>query len=123
MEQTLTRTKCLCTVFRRLDSMVLGLSGVVSIVSGLATGKSMETLELTEFPNMPFLYWLAVAGAVVKPKWTDQKKWPALKVCYVFNCFSLLLQLYGHGGVGTQSAHVLPAALAAAPGAGRSTHM
>ncbi|WIA12470.1 hypothetical protein OEZ85_012505 [Tetradesmus obliquus] len=60
--------------------MVLGLSGVVSIVSGLATGKSMETLELTEFPNMPFLYWLAVAGAVVKPKWTDQKKWPALKV-------------------------------------------
>jgi hypothetical protein len=60
--------------------MVLGLSGVVSIVSGLATGKSMETLELTEFPNMPFLYWLAVAGAVVKPKWTDDKKWPALKV-------------------------------------------
>jgi hypothetical protein len=60
--------------------MVLGLSGVMSIVSGLATGKSMEKLELTEFPNMPFLYWLAVAGAVVKPKWTDNKKWPALKV-------------------------------------------
>eukprot|EP00882_Tetradesmus_deserticola_P014387 GHRQ01015299.1.p1 GENE.GHRQ01015299.1~~GHRQ01015299.1.p1 ORF type:complete len:332 (+),score=124.34 GHRQ01015299.1:413-1408(+) len=60
--------------------MVLGLNGVVSILGGLATGKSMETLELTEFPNMPFLYWLAVAGAVVKPKWTDSKQWPALKV-------------------------------------------
>ncbi|KAF6262187.1 hypothetical protein COO60DRAFT_1625095 [Scenedesmus sp. NREL 46B-D3] len=63
--------------------MVLGLSGVVSIVGGLATGKSLEALELTEFPNMPFLYWLAVAGAVVKPKWTDSKKWPALKVSMI----------------------------------------
>eukprot|EP00878_Enallax_costatus_P002192 GHUV01002363.1.p1 GENE.GHUV01002363.1~~GHUV01002363.1.p1 ORF type:complete len:345 (+),score=127.06 GHUV01002363.1:98-1132(+) len=60
--------------------MVFGVSGVISIVSGLATGKRMEQLELTEFPNMPFLYWLAVAGAVVKPKWTNERKWPALKV-------------------------------------------
>lgn len=62
--------------------MVFGVSGVISIVSGLATGKRMEQLQLTEFPNMPFLYWLAVAGALVKPKWTDERKWPALKVCH-----------------------------------------
>lgn len=60
--------------------MVFGLTGVMSIVSGIATGKKMEELQLTEFPNMPFLYWLAVAGALVKPKWTDKRKWPALKV-------------------------------------------
>lgn len=60
--------------------MVFGISGVVSIVGGLATGKKMEELQLTEFPNMPFLYWLAVAGAVVKPKWTDKRVWPSLKV-------------------------------------------
>jgi hypothetical protein len=57
-----------------------GLSGVLSICSGIATGKSLNQLDLAEFPNMPFLYWLAVAGALVKPKWTDQKNWPALKV-------------------------------------------
>jgi hypothetical protein len=59
---------------------MFGLSGVVAIISGLAKGQKLEHLELTEFPNMPFLYWLAVASAVVKPKWTDSKTWPALKV-------------------------------------------
>lgn len=57
------------------------MTGVFAIMSGVATGKKMEHLELSEFPNMPFLYWLAVAGALVKPKWTDEKKWPAMKVC------------------------------------------
>jgi hypothetical protein len=59
---------------------MFGLSGVVEVVSGLVKGQKLEHLELTEFPNMPFLYWLAVASAVVKPKWTDSKTWPALKV-------------------------------------------
>jgi hypothetical protein len=59
---------------------MFGLSGVLAIVSGLAKGQKLEQLELQEFPNMPFLYWLAVASAVVKPKWTDSKAWPALKV-------------------------------------------
>lgn len=59
---------------------MFGLSGVIAIVSGLAKGQKVEHLELTEFPNMPFLYWLAIASAVVKPKWTDSKTWPALKV-------------------------------------------
>lgn len=57
-----------------------GLSGVIAIVTGLAKGQSLNQLQLQEFPNMPFLYWLAVASAVVKPKWTDSKQWPALKV-------------------------------------------
>lgn len=57
-----------------------GLSGVIAIVTGLAKGQKQEQLELQEMPNMPFLYWLALASAVVKPKWTDSKAWPALKV-------------------------------------------
>lgn len=57
-----------------------GLSGVMAIVSGLAKGQKLEKLELKEFPNMPFLYWLAVASAMVKPRWTDSKAWPALQV-------------------------------------------
>jgi len=59
---------------------MLGFSGVVAIVTGLAKGQKMEQLQLAEFPNMPFLYWLAVASAIIKPKWTDSKTWPALKV-------------------------------------------
>jgi hypothetical protein len=61
---------------------MLGLSGVLAIVTGLAKGESLQQLELKEFPNMPFLYWLAIASAVVKPKWTDSKTWPALKVIF-----------------------------------------
>ncbi|KAF8071358.1 hypothetical protein HT031_001442 [Scenedesmus sp. PABB004] len=60
--------------------MVLGLPGVWAVMAGLASGKRVESLELPEMPNMPFLYWLAVAGALCKPKWTDAKAWPALKV-------------------------------------------
>ncbi|KAI8472348.1 MAG: hypothetical protein J3K34DRAFT_392378 [Monoraphidium minutum] len=29
---------------------------------------------------MPFLYWLAVVGALLKPKWTSNKTWPSLKL-------------------------------------------
>lgn len=60
-----------------------GLSGVLDIVVALLTGKRIHTMELSEMPNMPFLYWLAVVGAVVKPKWTTSKTFPALEVCDV----------------------------------------
>eukprot|EP00879_Flechtneria_rotunda_P006731 GHRR01007072.1.p1 GENE.GHRR01007072.1~~GHRR01007072.1.p1 ORF type:complete len:337 (+),score=120.13 GHRR01007072.1:178-1188(+) len=57
-----------------------GISGIVTIMGAVASGKKMSDLQLSEFPNMPFLYWLAVAAALVKPKWTESKTWPALKV-------------------------------------------
>lgn len=57
-----------------------GISGVVAIATALWKGQNLEKLELTELPNMPFLYWLAVVSALVKPRWTDSKTWPALKV-------------------------------------------
>jgi hypothetical protein len=63
------------------NSTMYGLSGVVAICSGLAKGESLAELQLSEMPNMPFLYWLAVASSLVKPRWTDDKAWPALKVC------------------------------------------
>lgn len=66
-----------------------GFSGVLAIVNGLAKGQKMQELQLTEFPNMPFLYWLAIASAVVKPKWTDSKTWPELKVC-MYMCRGLV---------------------------------
>ena len=56
-----------------------GLSGVGAIMGSLAKGKRLEHLELTEQPNMPFLYYLAVVSALVKHKWTKSKTWPALK--------------------------------------------
>lgn len=49
-------------------------------MAAIATGKKLEHLELTEAPNMPFLYWLAILGALIKPKWTSSKTWPSLKV-------------------------------------------
>ncbi len=49
-------------------------------MASLASRKKLENLELTESANMPFLYWLAVMGAFVKPKWTASKTWPSLKV-------------------------------------------
>lgn len=49
-------------------------------MGAVSSGKLLEHLELTEQPNMPFLYWLAVVGAFLKPKWTSNKAWPALKV-------------------------------------------
>jgi hypothetical protein len=66
--------------------MVLGLSGVVAIATGLVRGEKMEQLQLREPPNMVFLYWLAVCGAVVKPKWSDERTWPALKVGPAWVC-------------------------------------
>jgi hypothetical protein len=57
-----------------------GLSGVLSILGAVATRKQLHHLQLSEQPNMPFLYWLAVLGAIFKPKWTSSKAWPALKV-------------------------------------------
>ncbi|GBF93066.1 acyl dehydratase [Raphidocelis subcapitata] len=59
-----------------------GLSGVSAILGAIAGRKKLEHLQLSEAPNMPFLYWLAVMGAMLKPKWTASKKWPALKVSY-----------------------------------------
>lgn len=57
-----------------------GSSGVAAILGALATRKRVEHLQLTEQPNMPFLYWLAVMGSIFKPKWTDSKTWPSLTV-------------------------------------------
>lgn len=57
-----------------------GITGVASIMGALATRKKLEHLELTEQPNMPFLYWLAVMGSIFKPKWTANKTWPSLRV-------------------------------------------
>jgi hypothetical protein len=59
---------------------MFGLSGVFTILGAVVTRKKLEQLELKEDPNMPFLYWLAVMGAMLKPKWTSSKSWPALKV-------------------------------------------
>lgn len=54
-----------------------GLSGVAQIVRG---GKKLQIMELTEKPNMIFLYLLAVLGALFKPRWTASKTFPALEV-------------------------------------------
>ena len=61
--------------------MAFGHSGIVLILRSLAQGKLVDKLALTEWPNMPFMYWLAVVGALLKPKWTSAKKLPALEVC------------------------------------------
>jgi hypothetical protein len=59
---------------------MLGLSGVGTVLGAVMARKKLESLELKEDANMPFLYWLAVVGAFMKPKWTASKTWPALKV-------------------------------------------
>ena len=57
-----------------------GLSGVVVILKSLLSGQAQDELQFSEAPNMPFLYWLAVASAILKCKWTSEKQWPKLKV-------------------------------------------
>ena len=59
---------------------MFGLSGVITILKSLVSGQAQNELEFTEAPNMPFLYWLAVASAILKKKWTSEKQWPKLKV-------------------------------------------
>ena len=56
------------------------MSGVLTILSSVLQRKKLEHLEVTSEPNMPFLYLLAVLGAMLKPKWTTSKSWPSLKV-------------------------------------------
>jgi hypothetical protein len=43
-------------------------------------GRALKKLQLASAPNMLFLYLLAVLGAVLKPKWTNSKTFPALEV-------------------------------------------
>ncbi len=61
--------------------MVLGLSSAGVLLCDMLSRKRSTSLKLREFPNMPLLYVLAVVGALIKPRWTDAKTWPALKVC------------------------------------------
>jgi hypothetical protein len=63
---------------------MLGLTGVFTVMGAVLTGRArrLTSLELSEPPSMPFMYWLAVMAAIFKPKWTAAKAWPALRVAY-----------------------------------------
>ena len=79
--------------------MAFGLSGIVLILTSLAKGELVKKLDLTEWPNMPFMYWLAVVGALLKPKWTSAKTFPALEVCVLFAVAGVLPEAVHSGHV------------------------